>query len=180
MAAGERESSSTPWSPGAPRRRRVRARLLLGLALLLAALGSGSRGPEGEPPKTRPKPPAFEKRIAQLEPGLTRQKQVERWLGEPDSVGEFTDGGTFWYFRYLEPVGQEARARCTPADSPGVWKRAGAFIGGLFSRSEPEPQPLVTRRFPAWIHELVLAFTLDGVVDDLRYQQNEGSMLCTF
>jgi hypothetical protein len=152
----------------------MRVGLFLGLAVVVAAAGCSSWRPDGQRAKTPPRPPTFEEKVAQVEPGLTDQEQVKRWFGEPASVGKFADGGVLWHFRYVQPAGEEALERCKPPRPPSVWKRIGDFV---FHRPR-QPRPLVTRRFPARIHELELRFTPDGVVDDLSYQHNEGTTLC--
>jgi len=158
--------------------KRARWKWLLGLVAVAVAVGCLSGDPSARWWKPRSEPPTFAEKVAEVKPGLTTRAQIEHWFGKPASVDEFEDGSTSWSFRHTQPMTREAVKRCKPPEPPSMWRRVGSFLDGLFY---PPRQPVrpVTKRYPARIHQLGLIFTPDGVVDDLRYQQSEGVILCT-
>ena len=160
-----------------------------GLALLLVVvsllLGCAPRPGELEPLPRHP----FARWVSKLEAGKSDIESVRQRFGEPDSVEQSVRGGLIYRYRFAEVSWPDAdpdrpvvgatgkvrpRSKTLLEDVGDSIADFGGWLDWLMFYPPKQPRPVGPRWLPATIHDLELAFDLEGKLVRYRYIPEEG------
>ncbi|MFO0691708.1 MAG: hypothetical protein U0900_23635 [Myxococcota bacterium] len=160
-------------------------RVALGLGVVLALAGCATRPGDVEPLPQHP----FPRWVGELEVGKSDAGSVRERFGEPDAIEQSVRGGLVYRYRFAEthwpdddpdrPVvgadGKLWRRPNTKAEDVGAEISAfGEWLDWLLFYPPKQSRPPRRRSLPATIHDLELAFDLEGKLVRYRYAPREG------
>jgi len=157
----------------------------LAAVVVLVALGCAPRPGELEPLPRHP----FPTLVSELAPGESDLASVRARFGEPDASEQSVRGGIVYRYRFAEihwpdadpdrpVVGADGRLERRPntklEDVGDTIAEFGAWLDWLMFYPPKQAWPRTRRSLPATIHDLEIAFDLDGRLVWYRYTPQAG------